>query len=331
MKKYIALMAILSGIILLGYSGIKEYLPSAYPQDWQVINPPGEVSALVIKDDIVYAGGRDGVYAVDLSKKELIGKLDTDPGITYVKALVVDDQGLLWIGHQEGLTSYDGTHFQYYTVDEGLPDNRVNALFIDNQQRLWVGTWGGAACFDGSYWQVLNSHNGLADDMVNVIKQDSRGGMWFGSYTAPEGGLSYYDGHSWQIYNAPEMLPHNNVCCIFEDQKGDIWAGTGFSSRGGLVRFSMEQGQPVPVERWDRENGLPGEKVRSVFQDSSGIYWFGSEYDGMARWDGNEMIVYTKKEGLSGNEVKVWIEGGDGLLWLGTDNGITIIDPDDMG
>ncbi len=331
MRRFFILVLLIGGIILLSYIGIKDHLPSARPQDWKVIRPPGEVSALVVKDNVVYAGGRDGIYVLDLKKKELIGKLSTEPEINYVKALAVDSHGLLWIGHQKGLASYDGAHFEHYTMKEGLPDNRVNALFLDKQQHLWVGTWQGAACFKDDRWQVWSGASGLADDMVNVITQDSQGGMWFGSYTAPEGGLSYYDGQSWYVYTAANTLPHNNVCCIFEDQKGDIWVGTGFSSRGGLVRFTIKEGQLLLGECWDQKDGLPGEKVRSIFQDSSGTYWFGSEYDGIARWDGNTMIIYTQKGGLSGNEVKVWLEDPEGLLWLGTDNGITIIDPDIVG
>jgi len=70
---------------------------------------------------------------------------------------------------------------------------------------------------------------------------------------------------------------------------------------------------------------LAGGKVRSLFQDASGALWFGSEYDGVARFDGEKWLVLNNKDGLSGLEVKTMLQTQNGDLWLGTENGITRI------
>jgi ligand-binding sensor domain-containing protein len=67
---------------------------------------------------------------------------------------------------------------------------------------------------------------------------------------------------------------------------------------------------------------LAGERVRSIFQDRDGVMWFGSEYDGLARYDGRHWTVFTKADGLAASEIKTMLEDVDGNLWLGTSDGV---------
>ncbi len=325
MKRITIILLLCSALFTLVWWGLKDQIPAKREEGWIAIRPPHEVSALAIAGDIIWAGGRDGVFKIDRQQKTILSQLEIEPPLTYVKALLIDSKGDLWIGYEKGLICYNGREFLYYGTKDGLPHENVNALLLDDKGRLWVGTWGGAACWTGEKWQVFNQASGLAHDAVNVLFQDCYGGMWFGSYAAPEGGLTYYDGQQFIQFTSNGVLPHNNICSIFQDSANDIWVGTGFYTRGGAVRFRFENGKPELQEVWTKKDGLAGEKVRSIFQDRSGVYWFGSEYDGVARWDGASTRIFTKKNGMSSNEVKVWLEDQEGNLWLGTDDGITVI------
>ena len=55
------------------------------------------------------------------------------------------------------------------------------------------------------------------------------------------------------------------------------------------------------------------------------MFWFGSEYDGLTRFDGMNWRVYTQADGLAASEVKVAVQDRDGTLWLGTIDGVTRI------
>lgn len=297
------------------------------PPGWTITRPPHVVLTLTVHDDILWAGGKDGVYKLDRQSGDLVEKLEGEHSFEYVKALLVDSSGALWIGHWDGLTRYDGTVWHTYTEKDGLPDNRVNALMEDREGRLWVGTWGGAAFLEGGEWNVLTSADGLTDDMVNVILQDGEGGMWFGSYVAPAGGISYFKDGKWQLFSTSTGLPHNNITSLVEDSSGKIWAGTGLNKRGGAARFGPTDTGWAIEEVITRDDGLAGEKVRSLFQDSDGVIWFGSEYDGVARLDGSHWSVLTDKDGLSHNEVMCMLQDKEGNLWLGTKDGVTRVNP----
>ena len=295
------------------------------PPGWQVIRPPETVLSIVLQDDIVWAGCKDGVYKIDRNTGTVVEKLEIDRPLTYVKALLVDRSGNLVIGHFNGLTIYNGSSYHTYTDNDLLPDNRINALMEDTGGRLWAGTWGGAVMIEGDRSTTTTSADGLADDMVNVILQDDRGDMWFGSYTAPRGGVSLYRNRTWQIFSTENGLPHNNVTSLLQDNGGNIWAGTGLIERGGAVKF-VNVGDSWKIDRTlDSEDGLAGNKVRSIFQDVDGVFWFGSEYDGLARWDGKEWTILTTADGLSSNEIMCMLQDQDGTLWMGTADGITRI------
>lgn len=295
------------------------------PPGWKVIRPPHVVVALAVQGDIIWAGGKDEVYGLDRHSGAVVTKLECDPPLTYVKALMVDRSNMLFVGHYCGLTSYDGTACRTFTKEDGLPDNRVNALLQDRDGRLWAGTWSGAAvCQDGN-WHVFTSADGLADDMVNVMLQDSRGDMWFGSYVAPHGGISYFKDGKWQTYSTDNSLSHNNITALIEDVQGHVWAGTGFSDRGGAVQFVYTENGWTTGKVLTSRDGLAGDKVRSIFQDSDGVLWFGSEYDGLARLDNGQWTILTEKDGLSHSEVTCMLQDIDGNLWIGTIDGVTCL------
>src|SRR5207248_380789 len=83
------------------------------PPGWMLIRPPHEVSALALQGDVVWAGGEDGLVAID----RLTGRLQTlppgAPRLRAVKDLLVDRAGVLWIAHGHGLTRF--TAGQWHT------------------------------------------------------------------------------------------------------------------------------------------------------------------------------------------------------------------------
>jgi len=63
-----------------------------------------------------------------------------NPNITTVGQ---DRTGYLWVGTQNGLYRYDGTHFQRYGAAEGIPARIIDTIFTGLDGTLWVGTSAG--------------------------------------------------------------------------------------------------------------------------------------------------------------------------------------------
>lgn len=62
--------------------------------------------------------------------------------------------------------------------------------------------------------------------------------------------------------------------------------------------------------------------IRSILRDRAGSFWFGTDGEGLCRYDGKHLTCLTEKEGLCSNFIQVLLEDKAGNLWLGTRDGI---------
>ncbi|MBK6832036.1 MAG: hypothetical protein IPG92_15480 [Flavobacteriales bacterium] len=74
-------------------------------------------------------------------------------------------------------------------------------------------------------------------------------------------------------------------------------------------------------------DGQLTEYVRRIFQDSQGRYWFGSNGDGIHRYDPGSgaglLEVFITDDGLAGSQVTGILEDRNGHIWISTDGGVS--------
>lgn len=63
--------------------------------------------------------------------------------------------------------------------------------------------------------------------------------------------------------------------------------------------------------------------VRAIFEDSKGNFWFGSDLEGVCRYDGETFRYFTTDDGLSHNQIRTIQEDKDGFIWFATGNGVS--------
>lgn len=291
------------------------------PPGWLTLARTGQFRALQLEGDLLWAGGRDGLLLVDWRRGVELPLPQETPSLTGIEALVLDASGTLWVGHELGLTARLGGIWLENPF--GLIPAKVMALMVTRDGRLCAGTWNGAAWLEGNAWHTMTIRDGLPHDRIKALFEDSEGGLWFGSYAAPAGGLVRLADGGKTAYVPPERLPHANVVAIAEDRQRRIWVGTGFFDRGGLTRIEHWASETPRCTTWGKADGLAGQKCRSIFEDRRGILWFGSEMDGLARYDGATFTVLTDRDGLGGNEVMSMVQDPDGNLWFATSAGLT--------
>lgn len=81
----------------------------------------------------------------------------------------------------------------------------------------------------------------------------------------------------------------------------------------------------VPLRAGERVGELSN-SVWIVFQAANGVYWFGSDKDGLFQYDGKTLIQYTTKHGLSSNQVRSIQEDRHGNIYCATLGGINKFD-----
>lgn len=66
--------------------------------------------------------------------------------------------------------------------------------------------------------------------------------------------------------------------------------------------------------------------VRSILHDSHGNYWFGSDQEGVCKYDGKSFQYYTPTNGFCGKQVIYIKEDNRGNIWFGTSSGLCMYD-----
>ena len=283
-----------------------------------------------------------------------------DMNVSMVGCIEQDSTGVMWLGTNGGLFSYDGYSMRYHSREVAgghvycLEDVPGDALYVGEEhglwaydysgggfrnwlegspldvraivrdgERLWIGSSTGLYIFDliESRFQRIEGGS-LGNEVIYSLIRASDGIIYIGTYN----GLFYYDsqrGHFRNI-NLPR-LPHRDnvfVNVLLEDvSRGCIWVGTN----GRLYRYDPGTGQCADV------GALEGNFVKCLAFDDANRLLIGTD-NGLYVWNDRESVLHIKHDARHGstsliNDV-VWciLTDTTGKTWFGTDEGISIYD-----
>jgi sensor histidine kinase YesM/ligand-binding sensor domain-containing protein len=133
-----------------------------------------------------------------------------------IKCIFKDSRGLLWIGTEDGLCSYNGKEYKIYNEENGLKCNSVWSIAEDNHQNLWFSLYGeGIAKFDGKKFSYYNTSNGLIHNSVRKIYFSKKHNCLL---LGTENGLSLFDGKKFKSFTEKTIIDKFQVMGINEDQ-----------------------------------------------------------------------------------------------------------------
>lgn len=113
-----------------------------------------------------------------------------------IKCLYKASNGMMWIGTETGLCTYDGKEFKIIGEEQGLKYNLIWKITEDANKNIWLSTYGyGIAKFDGKRFIYYNKKNGLVNDAVRTLYcYKKKNWMLFGT----EDGLSVFHGKKFK-------------------------------------------------------------------------------------------------------------------------------------
>jgi signal transduction histidine kinase/ligand-binding sensor domain-containing protein len=189
----------------------------------------------------------------------------------------------------------------------------VARLFQDRQGNLWIGTEG-----DGLYRlqsqpiHVISKEQGLADRDEYAVYEDHSGAVWVGAWPV---GVSRFTNGKFRNYSMIDGLPGTHVTAILEERDGHVWV----AAHGGLS--ILDPGDRGHFRRPDKPSLPKDAVVQAMHQDRSGALWFGTN-QGLARLQDGVTQLFTTREGLSSEDVRVIAEDTSGDLWIGGYGGV---------
>ncbi len=291
------------------------------------------------RDGNVWIGTRDGqllqFHDMALIEQRRIAE-------SYLWQIFEDHLGNLWICSESGLLKirppekkFSDSKLACYTIENGLPEDRIISGLCDREGNLWFGTPSKGLC----KWASKN--------LLTFPIASMPGSHYYNPPAAVD-----ESGHFW-------VISGDGLCEIWRDQQGD-W-------RKHLQRLSAHQLGSVIIDvrgqlwvgfvdsdihcyrvasRSDRPSNLtlarelrygielPAVSRQCFFVNEKNQLWLSLQDVGVARIDLHDqparLTTYTMKEGLPDHSIRAIYQDRQGNVWFGGyEGGVAVLPPSD--
>ena len=243
-----------------------------------------------------------------------------------IHSLFEDRHGRLWAGTDRGLcllAAHPDPRGRAVAAVYPLPRPwvAVGAALETSDGRLWFaadGLWEaipGTAPGEIHGFLHYGAANGLSSREVTALAEDRHGNLWLGSTS----GAMKMARNGIRTYGEADGLRSTSFGSLFENRAGDLFAITE-----GLHRFDGKRFTAIPL----RPNGvseLSWGWNQIGFEDHTGEWWVHSahglfRFAHVARFEqlqyARPKAIYTKRDGLAGNEIFRLFEDSKGDVWI---------------
>lgn len=142
--------------------------------------------------------------------------------------------------------------------------------------------------------------------------------LWAAGLFSQISSINNYVTRSW---SSADGLPGNSVLDILQSKDGYLYFGTYEC----LVKFDGFEFQNLNKYSNPELNFI---SARSIFEDSKGFMWVGSNDEGIQKFSRNSAEHISTENGLPNNSVRSFIEDRFGNVWVGTASGVVYITPE---
>jgi len=145
--------------------------------------------------------------------------------------ILQDKKGFIWIATDNGLSRFDGTNFQNFTIEDGLPDTQILQMKEDKEGRLWFFALNGQLSYlkEGKFYNQDNDELLKKLNFNTVIVSflvDKSGRIWLGTNANL---IVCWDGKTIKKYISPNLNDKFINAFIHEDEQGNIFAYSDLS------------------------------------------------------------------------------------------------------
>ena len=301
----------------------------------------GDVSSVTASDDDSVLLGNEVALALVSPRSITLNKLAQGRPIQEVYAQLRDHSGVVWLGINETVMSFERGKFSGILGQDGRPlayIGKVLSLAEDSSGDIW------AIAHDQpkNATRLLRIRERRVQEVIQIaalvpyahfLAADPRGGIWIGT---DKGALAHYlDGVTDIVSAGRKGKPPVDMTGFSVDPAGVVWGAT----TGGLYRW--EHGV---LSVMDSRNGLPCSAFYAALKDDSGALWLEAKC-GFLRISAADLAAWTAR---SDSQVTVNIlsaldganpgwhadrvqpnsaKSSDGRLWFTGPSSLEMLDP----
>jgi len=307
-----------------------------YPHVFQhAVGPDLESGYALVqdRDGFVWLGTQSGVvrwdghraraYAADAAMR---GSLPD----SYVKAMLVDSSGALWVGTKSGgLVRHEAPTDSFSSVQdpEGLVGKDIAALADRQPAGIWIASNRGLAWRDPTSGRITPEHLPTAIGAIHCLVVARDGTLWIGSdrglWSRPAGAAEFAP----TPIDLPAGIGPVSVLRLLEDRTGHLWVGTRLQGT-----FLVAPGARTAVRLPGSDANLASDTVYALADAGNGEVWIGTYGDGVVRVDLSSGARHRERHdplrsaSLLDDDVGALMHGREGMIWVATAYGLSIYD-----
>ena len=232
---------------------------------------------------------------------------NSDLSHNYVRAIVKDEDGFVWIATTNGLNRYDGHRTTvYYQGDFGLESSSVYALCSDKSNVLWLKSYISTQYYDKKTGMFVTADTDLFDKA-----------------SAEENRLKEY---FIKNLKSEEKYPGLRLNCFSSDKYGNLWVGTN----DGIYVFDQSTKSLQHVHNEKDLFSLSDNRITDIYAGHDGEIWVGTRsgvfYSNRISSKFRK-ITYVNNVSLKNAYINAFAPDNNGRIWISTENaGIFIYD-----
>lgn len=166
-----------------------------------------------------------------------------------------------------------------------------------------------------------STRDGLPHNTILGIAQSREGYLWLATWE----GLVRYNGNEFRVFDrsGQPALRDSAIAVVHAGRGGGLWFA---DSRGNLGRWRPGDS----VRFWGRAEGLPGNSIDGLYEDTDGQVWIALNGAGLGRLqpaNGRFDLLRPAEHGAGFVGIRP-VQDKDGRLWIGTLQGLMYVDGD---
>jgi ligand-binding sensor domain-containing protein/signal transduction histidine kinase/CheY-like chemotaxis protein/AraC-like DNA-binding protein len=292
--------------------------------------------------NVWFASTSQGLYYMNTNKNVFSNYLgesreNKHSNSNVVTSLYHDDQGLIWIGTEDGgliQFNHKTKKFNLNPADKELTSEGITDIKKDAQGNLWLATWsGGIIRFNPvtkaikHYIHQANNNNSIIHNDVKALLPDDTL-LWIGTHG---NGLAVYDlKHDRFIHfknnrvfpfemDAPGWVNH-----LYKDKRERLW----ISSYSGL--FMYDGMKMHRFQHTTDSTSVSSNAVNMVTEDPYGKVWVISSPGGLDEYVEGGKFKRHQYEDNWPESMKGIACDSKGTLWISSNNGVYAFNPKDQ-